>query len=64
MARKPTENVRARTEFVGTDGARNMKADSTYTGKRLGADCGGPNRVTDNPTWYSRPVAAGKDRFS
>jgi len=40
LERIDSENVRARTEFVGTDGARSMNAGSTYTGKWLGSDCG------------------------
>ena len=35
-----SENVKAKTEFAGTDGARDMNADSTYTAKWISSDCG------------------------
>jgi hypothetical protein len=40
LERIDSENVKAHIESAGTDGARTMNADSTYTGKWLGSDCG------------------------
>jgi hypothetical protein len=35
-----SENVKAQTEFTGTDGARNINSNSNFTAKWISPDCG------------------------